>query len=235
MAASPIRKTEGLPVWHAREGGGYWNPDQGDLSLPDGWVFVPTGEPFITREVKKGPHWILLKRRARYTATLGVLCPQESLASAQRRSEETAETRSHRRRLAHEAMQRAEDRYRVELESAIVKFLAFLPEHDSLAQEVARGSQTQATPVGSGRVGRASRLSLTRRAELAARAYIRHRHTNYEAYLWDLSGENPAAPEPDPRDPTYLRIKAESNREVDRFLESHRAAPPDPPRLRKSR
>jgi hypothetical protein len=234
MVAHPLHKTEGLPVWHAREGDGYWNPDKGNLSLPDGWIFVPAGDLFVTREVKKGPHWILLKRRERYTATLGVLCPEESLASAEKRRAETAEARSRRRRLARGARQRAEQRNRVELESAILRFLAFRPQHSSLAQEIARGAQTHATPIRSGRVGRARRLSLARRAELAARAYIRHHHTSYEADLWNLSGENPAAPEPDPRDPAYLGIKAESSREADRFLERHRTAPPQPPRLRKS-
>ena len=58
---------------------------------------------------------------------------------------------------------------------------------------MAKGTRVRATPVGSGRVRRADRLSLARRAELAARDYTRHRHANYETNRSDLSGENPAA------------------------------------------
>lgn len=76
--------------------------------------------------------------------------------------------------------------------------------------------------MGSGRVGRTRTLALSKRAELAARAYIRHKHTNYEADLWSASGESPMI-DPDPRDPLYPGIKAEAQKAVDRFLAEHRA------------
>lgn len=58
-------------MWLAREGEGYWNPERGNLTVPGGWGFVPAGDAFVTREVKKGPHWVLVKRRKGYAATLG--------------------------------------------------------------------------------------------------------------------------------------------------------------------
>jgi len=235
MTAVRLPESHGLPVWHAREGNGLWNPEKGALAIPEGWIFVPAGDAFVTREVKKGPHWILLKRRSKYTATLGVFCPEPSLTGAEDLREKTADARARQRRLARASRERLEQSHRSELESAILAYLGFAPENESLASEIARGTVTQTTPVGSGRVGRTRRISLGRRAELAARAYIRHRYTNYEAHLWGLSGENPTALEPDPHDPVYRSIKADANREVDAFLERHRTEFTQPVRLRKKR
>ena len=220
----------GLPVWRARDGDGYWNPDFGNLVLPHGWTFVPSGDAFITREVKKGPHWVLLKRRKHYTATLGVLCPEASLAGASHQAEATAVTRQRASTAARASRARAEEQYRADLEQAVLAFLSFAPEHEALAREIAHDAAAQATPVGSGRVGRTRRLSLSRRAELAARAYIRHKHTNYEAFLWDLSGENPTVDVEDENDPGYRQVKAEAQRETDEFLRRHRQVLSEPGR-----
>ena len=234
MSANGVKSTRagrpgltdvGLPVWHAREGEGYWNPEWGIVSVPKGWVFVPAGTTFVTREVKKGPHWILLKRRKGYTATLGVFCPEASLTDAEKRRDETAESRARQRGVGRASRERAESRYRTSLERAVLEFLSFAPQHKSLALEIAEGSVAHATPVGSGRVGRTRKLSLSERAELAVRAYIRHKHTNYEALLWDLRGEDPTVDVEDEGDPGYRQIKAEAQRETDEFLRRHRAVP----------
>ena len=88
--------TGGLRVWHAKEGEGYWNPELGNVSLPGDWVFVPAGNAFRTREVKRrGPHWVLLKRRERYTETLGILCPGKILDEVDGREEETRAARAY--------------------------------------------------------------------------------------------------------------------------------------------
>lgn len=205
-------------MWHAREGEGYWNPEKGNITPPDGWVFVPAGDAFLTREIKKGPHWVLLKRRKGYTATLGVFCPEASLKHAQAKALETREVREARRPAAERSRARAEERYRTDLESAVMAFLAFAPEHAALAREIARGAVAQATPVGSGRVGRTRTLSLEERAELAARAYIRHKHTDYEGRL-EKAHVNPF----DEEDYQYREIKGDAHKDVDRFLARHRA------------
>ena len=221
-ARPPMVVEVGLPVWHAREGEGFWNPQRGNLSLPDGWVFVPSGDAFVTREVKKGPHWVLLKRRKGYTATLGVFCPETSLAAAERRRVETAASRARQRVVGRASRERAEERYRAELENAIINFLAFKPKHEALAREIARGTVAQATPVGSGRVGRTRKLPLSQRAELAARAYIRHRHTDYDERLAKASEGAEFSHELEPDDPLYREARAEAHRHVDDFLARHR-------------
>ena len=44
------------------EPGDFWTSGYGVVSIPDGWEFLPRGNTYITREVKKGPHWILMGR-----------------------------------------------------------------------------------------------------------------------------------------------------------------------------
>ncbi len=221
MPSAPApRLVKGLPVWHSREREGYWNPEYGEVELPEGWIFLPSGDAFITRQAKKGPHWVLLKRRKGYTATLGVFCPQDRVQQAEARAAQTKGAREAQREVGKRSRARTEARYRSELEQAILAFLAFAPKHESLAREIARGAVAQATPVGSGRVGRTRKLTLEERAELAVRAYVRHRRTNYEERLnqhsvtpWDEVGED---------DDAYREVKAEANRDVDRFLARHR-------------
>lgn len=220
--AVTVRTDPGLPVWRAREGDGYWNPDRGNLSVPDGWVFVPVGDAFVTREVKKGPHWVLLKRRKGYTATLGVFCPEANLAAAEARRDGTAVSRERQRAAGRVSRKRAESRYRAEMEGAVLDFLAFRPEHAALARGIAAGAAAQATVVGSGRVGRTRKLTLAQRAELAARAFLRHRHTDYETQLGEMAGESELLSGRDSDDPLYREVKQDARRRVDGFLASHR-------------
>ena len=108
--------------------------------------------------------------------------------------------------------ERAETAYHAVFRAAVVSWLAFAPEHTGLAEEIARGAANQAVAVGSGRVGRTRTLSLEDRAALAARAFIRHRYTDYEAHLpvSDLDKER------------YRAIKQRARAAVDEFLDEHR-------------
>ena len=223
---TPIRNPRsaevGAPVWHAKEGEGYWNPERGNLSLPVGWVFDPPGDVFVTREVKKGTYRVLLKRRKGYTATLGVFCPEANLAGAEKRWDETAEYRAWQRAIGQSLRERAEERYRAELEEAIIDLLGFRLQHAAMAREIARGAVAQATPVGSGRVGRTRRLPLSQRAEFAARTFICHRHTDCEERLAKSSEGTEFSYELEPDDPLYRESRAEAHRHVDDFLAQHR-------------
>lgn len=195
---------EGWDVW--------WAPGLGLVRTPPGWVFLPRGEHFVTRKLKEwGRYWVVLRRRPRYTETLGLLAPEEAVVEALRLAEETEEVRGRRRAASARARERAEERYRRQLEQAILAYLDFAPEHSALAEEIAWGAAARAVEVGSGRVGRTRKLSLEGKAALAARAYIRHRYTRYEEML-----AQPFAEE------FYRDIKAAAQDEVDQFLERHR-------------
>lgn len=112
---------------------------------------------------------------------------------------------------------RQEERYRAELTAEIVEFLGFVPPHGALADEIARGAAERAAVVGGGRIGRTRKLSIQDRAGLAARAYIRHRFTDYEDALDALAGE-------EVWDDDFLNrhVKASAHDAVDDLLDRHR-------------
>jgi hypothetical protein len=41
---------ERLDIYVTKQGG--WNPVHGDVEIPDGWEFLPTGDAFLTRTGK---------------------------------------------------------------------------------------------------------------------------------------------------------------------------------------
>ncbi len=207
----------GLKVWHAKEGEGYWNPELGNIFLPGDWAFVPAGNAFRTREVKRrGPHWVLLKRRKRYTETLGVLCPDKILDEVEGREEETQAARAKARERAEEQRQRDDERYRRAFEEACLRYLDFAPRYASVARTIARETAAHATVKRSGRVGRTSLLPLDEKVRLAVRAHLRHRHTSYEK---EMGRRGFALDHEDVRP-----IRRDAGREVDEFLRSRRRA-----------
>lgn len=210
---------EHLDVYDTKEGP--WNPDHGDLEIPEDWDFLPRGDAFVTRTVKAaGPYWTAWQPRSRnrpHRRKLGLWAPRANIDAARVKAEQTQEARARQRAESARNRARAEERYREELEAAIVTFLAFAPEHAALAREIAREAVARAAVVGSGRVGRTRKLAIEDRAALAARAYIRHRHTDYETNLDDgvLDADRGD-------DFLYREVKANAHAVVDTFLEKHR-------------
>jgi hypothetical protein len=206
---------------------GLWHPELGDLDQPDGWDVLPAGDAFVTRQVKAaGEYWLLFrpKRRGQHRRQLGLVAPIEAIAAARAAAVVTAARRETKRESSRHQRERAETVYRAEFEEAVLRWLAFAPQHQVLAAEIARGASDRAAVVGSGRVGRTKQLSLDERAALAARAFIRHRHTDYEDRLFSLElseyGIDSDADVDDVGD--YREIKRSAHGEVDAFLEQHR-------------
>jgi hypothetical protein len=209
--------TRGLKVWHAKEGEGYWNPELGNVSLPGDWVFVPAGSAFRTREVKRrGPHWVLLKRRKSYTETLGILCPGKNLEDVEKREGETRAAREKARERAEGQRQRDEERHRRAFEEACLRYLDFAPRYASVARTIAGETAAHATVKRSGRVGRTSLLPLDEKVRLAVRAHLRHRYTSYEMQM----GRRGFALDHEDVRP----IRWDAGREVDEFLRSRQRA-----------
>lgn len=223
----PDLTTQQLDVYMTREGP--WNPDHGEVEIPDDWELLPSGDAFVTRRVKAaGTFWVAWRPRGRnrpHRRRLGLWAPNETIEAAKAEAAATVEERSKRSEQSARSRVQQEDAYRDELEDTIRRFLAFAPEHVELADEIAREAATRAAEVGSGRVGRTRMLSVDERASLAARALIRHRHTSYDDDLFGASMD-------DPWDEEFLHreIKAEAQSGVDEFLERHRVKPRvDPP------
>lgn len=208
---------EALRVWPSRtDDEAWWSPLYGDIDTPSGWDSQEPGDPFITRQIKQmGPHWVALRRRKGYTETLGILAPAANIEAARRLAEETESRRSAARSRSQEQRVHREDKYRQVFAEAVLSYLDFAPRHQALAQKIAQEVAGRATEVGSGRVGRTARLTLEDKAELAARAHIRHSYTKYEDRLvregvFDAGTEIPWS------------IRADAHEEVDAFLRKHR-------------
>ena len=201
---------------------GWWSPRYGDLTLPKGWSLLPPGDAFVTRQVKSmGPHWIAKKhvRGKEYSITFGVLAPRTNIAKAKRLAAQTKEEREVRRLLSRKERERKNRDYTKKFMEAVIKYINFDPKYSNLAIEIARKAAEHATVVGSGRVGRTNKLTLEEKARLAARAYIRHRYTNYEEEM--IKAEIDAFNDRLDRE-IYGEIKGQAECEVDEFLSKHR-------------
>ena len=212
-----------LDVYMTRDGP--WNPDHGDLEIPGGWEFLPSGDAFVTRRVKAaGIFWVAWRPRGRnrpHRRKLGLWAPKDAIDTAAADAASTEETRAKRREQGAKGREEQEATFQVEFADAIRRFLAFTPEHAGLADEIAAEAATRAAEVGSGRVGRTRTLSLDERAGLAARALVRHRYTTYDDNLFDASLEDPWGEEF-----WHREIKAEAQWAVDEFLDQHRQESP---------
>lgn len=212
---------EHLDVYDTRNGP--WNPEHGNLEIPEGWDFLPRGDAFLTRSVKAaGVYWLAWQPRGRnrpHRRGLGLWAPTGAIETARRRAEETRQTRIASRATGAAFRARQEGRYREELANEVLRYLGFAAEHASLASEIATATAEHAAIVGSRRVGRSRILPIEERAALAARAYIRHVYTDYEQQLGHLPPERWNA------DFLYQDIKHHAHDAVDHFLEDHRPLP----------
>lgn len=204
VPVSEDRADEHLDIYDTRQG--WWNPDHGELEILDGWELLVRGDTFVTRRVKAaGSYWLVWSPRTRnrpHRTAIGLMAPKTTIDEARAAAEATAEQRAQRRAASGSYRDRTEERYRRELAAAIVAYLDFVPEHAQLADQIAERAAARAGEVGSGRVGRTRLLSLPERAELAARADIRHNHTGDD---W-----------------LYREIKATAHVAVDDFIDNHR-------------
>jgi hypothetical protein len=207
-----------LDVYDTRNGP--WNPEHGDIEIPEDWEFLPTGDAFVTRTVKAaGRYWLSWQPRSRHRPhrrLLGLWAPAEAIRAAEARAEQTAGKRAAARTVNARTRARREERYQDQLREAVLAFLGFAPSYADLAEQIAVETAAHAAVVGSGRVGRTRLLSLEEKARLAARAHIRHRFTKYEDELSDLPFEAWGA------DDLYREIRGAAHEAVDDFLDEHR-------------
>ena len=220
MVAQGDPASDNLDVYDTKAG--WWNPDLGELVVPDGWEFLASGDAFVTRRVKAaGVYWSAWKpknRRGGHRRRLGLLAPTAAIDAARNAAIESADQRAAARAAGARHRERVEADYQTELRDTVLRWLDFAPEHRDLAADIADGAAARATVVGSGRVGRTKTISVDERAELAARAYIRHHHTGYHDRLDNANLEL----DDDIDDDDYREIKRAAHDDVEAFLDAHR-------------
>ena len=126
-----------LDVYVSRDGEAeWWHPGHGTVATPPGWVFLPTGQAFVTRTVKAaGVFWLAWQPRSRsrqHRRLIGLVAPEAMIRLAEQAAVHTETARALRRESGARSRERQEARYRQELTEAIVDYLAFATEQREL-------------------------------------------------------------------------------------------------------
>jgi hypothetical protein len=158
-------------------------PDGRVLTVPEGWVLLPPGDPALTRQVKAaGDHWLVQEKRGRKVFSRGVWAPAATVERirAELAAERSTERFARRKQADARRREKSQAEYVGDFRGAVVAFLAFHPAHADLADRLARAVTDHATPVGSGTVARTRRIPVEQRAEAAVIAWLRHQTTGYD-------------------------------------------------------
>ncbi len=154
------------------------------LTPPEGWTLLPPGDAALTRRVKAaGEHWVVQEEKGRKVFSRGIWAPAATIERIRVELEAERSTDGYARRKAADARRRekAQTVYVEDFCAAVLRFLAFHPQHAEIADRFARAVADHATPVGSGTVARTKRIPVEQRAEAAVIAWLRHRTTAYES------------------------------------------------------
>lgn len=158
--------------------------DSGELlTAPDNWALLPPGDAGLTRRVKAaGPSWTVSEKRGRRTFSRGVWAPAAAIEAARQALRLAREDPAYTRKLdaARRRREAVQDVYVGSFVDAIVEYLGFASQHETLALRLAKLVAEHATPVGSGTVARTKRIPIDQRARAAVIAWMRHKTTGYD-------------------------------------------------------
>ncbi|MBO7146455.1 MAG: DUF2293 domain-containing protein [Lentisphaeria bacterium] len=153
------------------------------VTIPSGWIFVPSGDPGLTRRLKaSGDYWVLVHKRKNRIEALGLFTLSAQFDRVKRILEMERSTPAYRNKLDAGRKRREEEQnqYVVTFRKAVMDFLAFAPRYQELAERFAAAVTDHAVPVGSGTVARTQRIPIEQRAEAAVIAWMRHQTTAYD-------------------------------------------------------
>lgn len=156
------------------------------LTIPDGWEFVPPGDPGLTRRIKAaGPSWTVQEKKGRKTFSRGVWAPAATVERirAELIAERVMPAYAKRQEAALRRRESEQREYVADFCKAVLGYLAFAPAYAELAERLADAVTKHATPVGSGTVARTERIPIAERAEAAVIAWLRHQTTGYDSMV----------------------------------------------------
>src|SRR5438552_14850654 len=102
------------------------------LTVPEGWVLLPPGDPALSRRVKAaGEHWVVQEKKGRKVFSRGVWAPAATIDRVRAELAAERSTEAHAKRKEADARRRnkAQAEYVEDFFGAVVKFLAFHPTH----------------------------------------------------------------------------------------------------------
>ncbi len=176
-----MTKTE-IQVWKTGRAN-VFSRDGNDMVPPAGWIFVPSGDPGLTRRIKaSGEYWVLVHRRKNRVEALGLWTDGARVDAIKAQLETERADPAYQKKLdsARKAREIKQEAYTVEFQQSVTEFLAFAPRYAGLARKFAEAVTAHAVPVGSGSVARTERIPVEQRAEAAVIAWMRHQTTAYD-------------------------------------------------------
>lgn len=153
------------------------------VTVPAGWIFVPSGDPLLTRRIKgAGEYWVHVRERKGRTESVGVWASAEHVESARQKITAEREDPAYQKRLesSRKSREKKQNAYCQEFRQAILDFLQFHPDCKIWAEKFADAVVLQSAGVGSGTVARTQRIPVEKRAESAVIAWMRHQTTAYD-------------------------------------------------------
>lgn len=154
-----------------------------ELPPPPGWSLVRSGDPALTRRLKKtGPCWVWVHKRKNRIETIGLWTESDRIGPIAQALEKERAAPSYQKRLETARQRRAEQQmdYVAEFDQALRDFLSFSPRYKEFQDAIVDLISVHSTPVGSGTVARTKRLPIAQRAEAAVIAWMRHQTTAYD-------------------------------------------------------
>lgn len=154
-----------------------------EIEVPPGWVLLPPGDAAWTRRVKAGgPAWAVQEKKGRRVFSRGVWAPKERVEEVKRLLDVERSTDAYAKRRQRDLARREKQQtaYVADFHDAVLAFLNFDDRFGEMAETLAGAITAHATPVGSGTVARTERIPLSRRAESAVIAWLRHQTTAYD-------------------------------------------------------
>ncbi len=156
-------------------------PEGEPIDVPEDYEEIEPGDPFVTRHVKKLAERVFLrmKKTSRRwpSAVVGILAPRAIVAQVQAEAQATRDRRAAKNAVAQERRKKKEERDNA---SRVERLRALLP---GMPADDAQAIVQRAFEVGSGRVGRSSRLDDERKLINATKAHIRHAYTDYDLLM----------------------------------------------------
>jgi hypothetical protein len=153
------------------------------IEIPQGWDFLPAGDPGITRKVTATTVcWRVQIRKGRRFIATGIWAASEVIDAAKREVDSIRATDSYKKNLESSQLRRAkkEEEYSVEFVNEVRRYLSFADCYSKYELMMARAVTTHAIPVGSGTVARTTMIPIEDRAAKAVIAWMRHKTTGYE-------------------------------------------------------
>lgn len=171
-------------IVYALQGLSKYSKDGRFVDMPEGWEFVPSGDPALTRRLKAAAsdHWVVKRKVGRKEFGIGLCVPKGLAADIVEQLKAERETPEYQRKLeaGRKRREKEQEEYQEDFEQAVLAFLGFHEKYRDLAARLAKIVTEFTTPVGSGTVARTLRIPIEERARAAVIAWMRHNTTDYD-------------------------------------------------------